>query len=320
VVIQFCNEITAHIFEQFYRNVTYTDIEFFVSKELHSKSDIVEIDLSSKIEPLRHEYEVIDYINRLDKSKKYFGLWYYGEGLTPKNKFWKILLDNNIPIYSSTYEPELILHRNFHYDLAWSFHYFNIVIGCCYIDRTNLEKINYKKKYKIGLYGLSKWKQNKNTNRNWRTEYINWFKDKKDCYTVSYQSPYEFQLSQKYRNQHFSTAFDFRNCNYFLTSETHFGVMPNTFPYFTTEKILKAVFMELFDINTLLITSPAHYIDLHDYGFNFSNSKFIKEYTSEGIINSLYDTYNSEKIIETNNLKLMDKILSENIFKKHGII
>jgi hypothetical protein len=54
-------------------------------------------------------------------------------------------------------------------------------------------------------------------------------------------------------------------------------------------------------------------------GFEFANSRFIKEYTGEGVLNSLYECYNTDEIIETNNLKVLDNIFSENIFKKHNI-
>jgi hypothetical protein len=80
--------------------------------------------------------------------------------------------------------------------------------------------------------------------------------------------------------------------------------MPGTFPYFTTEKILKSAYMELFGVNGMLVTSPAHFLDLHEVGFEFANSRFIKEYTGEGVLNSLYECYNTDEIIETNNLKV----------------
>lgn len=77
--------------------------------------------------------------------------------------------------------------------------------------------------------------------------------------------------------------------------------------------------MELFGVNGMLVTSPAHFLDLHEVGFEFANSRFIKEYTGEGVLNSLYECYNTDEIIETNNLKVLDNIFSENIFKKHNI-
>jgi hypothetical protein len=113
--------------------------------------------------------------------------------------------------------------------------------------------------------------------------------------------------------------FDFKDCNYFLTAETHFN-LKDTFPYFTTEKILKGAWLEVFDINMMLITSPMHMKDLHDAGFWFANSKYITEYTPECILNSLYSCYESDEIVQTNNLEVVDKILSENIFKKHNIL
>lgn len=255
----------------------------------------------------------------LNSNNNYFTFWYYGEGMTNELNNWKFILDSGIKVYTSTWEPELISHPNYVYDLTLSFHYFNFCNGSCYIDRNDIERIHYPKKYKVGLYGLSKWKENSQTIRNWRNQYVDYFSNKNDVKVLRYERPSIFELSQTLRNQHFSAPFDFKSCNYFLTAETHFNYK-NDLPYFTTEKVLKSAWLEIFNINTLLITSPMHMKDLHDIGFRFSNSKFIKEYNTESIMNSLFECYETSDIIETNNLPVLNTILSQNLFNKHNIL
>lgn len=282
--------------------------------------DIIELDVASNIPHGANKDVVIDFCNKLDPSKKYFILWYFGEGMSNLPENFKILMDSGVKIYTSTWEPKLCSHPNYIYDLGLSFHYFHFYNGSCYTDRYNVQRVTFDKKYKVGLYGLSKWKENdSSTRRGWRYEYINYFKQKPNTKLIAYERPSIFELSQFMRNQHFSLAFDFGNCNYFLTAETHFNDK-DYYPYFTTEKILKAAWMELFDVNSMLITSPLHMKDLHEAGFRFANSKFIKEYTNEEVINSLYECYETDEIIRTNNFEVMSKILSENIFEKHNII
>lgn len=321
MVIEFTNQISYYIFAEHYKDSS--DIEFYLydGHSPRKNPDVVEICLSTVIEPMPNAKAVSDFVNTLDKSIRYFGLWHYGEGMTPRNQNWKALLEAGIPIYSSTYEPELLKYENFYYDFTWSFHYFNILAGYCYVESHNLERVKTDKKYKVGFYGVTKWKETKFTKRTWRNEYIDWFSEKSDVYVSMYQSKYYFGLSERFRNQTVATAYDFRHCKYFLTPETHFGVMPNShLPYFTSEKIMKAAFMELFDVNTICITSPAHLIELHNYGFKFANSKFIKNYTPEEVLNSAFEVYNTDEIIETNNIELINKIRSENIFKKYNIV
>lgn len=284
--------------------------------------DIICLDLASKIEQFPNEDSLKMYLSSLDKSKKYFGLWPFGEGMTHRNNYWKMVLESGIPIYSSTYEPELISYENFYYDMSWSFHYFNVYYGYFYFQKDDLSEMVYDKTYKVGLYGLSEWKEKEaqTGSRSWRNEYIDWFKNKSGVLIKTYRNKIEHAISEQFRNQHFTTMYEFRNCNYFICSETHFGVMPNTFPYFTSEKILKSAFMECFGVNTILITSPVHFMELHDKGFKFANSEFIKSYTSDGIINSVYDTFNHSEIIKTNNRFLVSEMLNTNIFKKYNII
>lgn len=285
--------------------------------------DVIELDIVELCTYHTTFDDVDRFLEKLNPSKKYFVMWAYGEGLNNGHhgvKVYEKLLDYGIKIYSSTYDSQLINHPNFVYDLRFSLFYFDVVNGSFYINSSQRDRVEYPKRYKVGLYGLSSWKERDGSNlRTWRYEYVDWFKSKPDTYVSSYKTPSEYQISQYRRNQHFATAFDFYNCKYFLTAETHFGVLPGTFPYFTTEKILKLAYMELFGVNGMLVTSPAHFLDLHEAGFQFANSRFIKEYTGEGVLNSLYECYNTDEIIETNNLKVLDSIFSENIFKKHNI-
>jgi hypothetical protein len=281
--------------------------------------DIIELDLANVLQFHSANEEVLGVWSKLDHSKKYFILWHYGEGMFDVNNNWKIVLDLGIKVYTSTYMPELANHPNYVYDMVLSFHYFNFLIGSCHIDRTYSDRVTYPKKYKIGYYGLSSWKQDRENIRNWRYDYIDYFDSKSDSISFSYPREALYKLSIGLKNPHFSTPFDFRECNYFITSETHFNFQPNL-PYFTSEKILKGAWMELLDINMMMITSPEHMKDLHDAGFWFANSKFIKEYTNKAIIDSLIECYDSNEIIQTNNLAVIDKMLSVNVFKKHNII
>lgn len=347
MVIKFNSESGYFVADRCYQKSNYVDLgsngrifkfksndNTFVFDMLHNTDetqlsniepyDVIELDITR----LCHYHSTFDDIDRflekLNPSKKYFVMWSFGEGLNNGHHgvaLWERLMDFGIKIYSSTYDSQLIKHRNFIYDLRFSLFYFHVVNGSFYVNADERDRVSYPKKYKVGLYGLSPWKEKDGSVlRTWRHEYINWFKQKPDTKVISYKTPSEYQISQYKRNQHFATAFDFYNCKYFLTSETHFGVMPGTFPYFTTEKIIKSAYMELFDVNTMLVSSPAHFIDLHKAGFEFANSRFIKEYTPEGVLNSLYECYNTDSIIETNNLKVLDDILSENIFEKYNII
>ena len=286
--------------------------------------DVIELDIT-RVCHYHATFDDIDrFLEKLNPSKKYFVMWAYGEGLNNGHHgvaLWERLMDFGVKIYSSTYDSQLIKHPNFIYDIRFSLFYFHVVNGSFYISDVERERKSYPKKYKVGLYGLSSWKEKDGSVlRTWRYQYINWFKQKPDTLVHSYKTISQYQISQYKRNQHFPTAFDFYNCKYFLTSETHFGVMPGTFPYFTTEKLIKSAYMELFDVNTMLVTSPAHFLDLHEAGFEFANSRFIKEYTGDGVLNSLYECYNTDEIIETNNLKVLDGIFSENLYKKHNIV
>jgi hypothetical protein len=345
MVIKFNSECGYFIADKCYRNDDYTDA-FADGRVFKFKSngDSFIFKLNGATEQLNDidEYDVIElditqlctynatlddidrFLERLNPSKKYFVMWAYGEGLNNGHHgcaLWEKLMDYGIKIYSSTYDSQLIKHPNFIYDFRFSLFYFDTVNGSCYISTENRDRVKYPKKYKVGLYGLSSWKERDGSVlRTWRYQYIDWFKSKPDTFVSSYKTPSEYQVSQYRRNQHFSTAFDFYNCKYFLTSETHFGVMPGTFPYFTTEKVLKSAYMELFDVSTMLVSSPAHFLDLHEAGFKFANSRFIKEYTADGVLNSLYECYDTDEIIETNNLKVLDSIFAENIYKKHNII
>ena len=168
MVVKLARKLSYFIAEECYKNqiisnkVNPNHYEFstnqhtFVCDENNVSStnyDVIELDFAS----IRN---IKDYYSKLDKSKKYFVLWYYGEGMTPYSDDFKFLMDNGIKIYSSTFEPELIGHQNFVYDIAFSFHYFHFYNGSCYIDRENSERVDYPKKYKVGLYGLSKESRN----------------------------------------------------------------------------------------------------------------------------------------------------------------
>lgn len=281
--------------------------------------DFIEVDFTGALLWESSKDDINRLWSKLDKTKQFFAFWHYGEGMSNQNDNWKTLLDLGIKVYTSTWSPELHTHPNLIYDLAFSFHYFNFYNGSCYTDRTDRSRMIYPKKYKVGLYGLSKWKQTSQTIRNWRNEYISYFESKSDTKPISYSKPSLFELSQFMRNQHFSMPFDFKDCNYFITAESHFN-QKNVFPYFTSEKVLKGAWLEVFDINMMVITSPMHMKDLHDAGFWFANSKYITEYTPECILESLYKCYESDEIIQTNNLEVVDRILSENIFEKHNIL
>jgi hypothetical protein len=321
MVIKFVLNTSYYLAEESFKDEIIESSKFYFKTKEHTfifqngsdtDSDYIELDFT-------YISNIVRNADNLDKTKKYFGFWYYGEGMTNELKNWKAILDLGIKVYTSTWEPELLSHPNYVYDISFSFHYFNFINGSCYIERTDVEKISYPKKYKVGLYGISKWKENSKTIRNWRNQYVEYFENKSDTKTIRYARPSIFELSQSLRNQHFSAPFDFRYCSYFLTAETHFN-LNNHLPYFTSEKVLKSAWLELFDINTMLITSPLHMKDLHDAGFVFANSKFIKEYTSESIMNSLFECYETSEIIQTNNLSIVDKILSENVFNKHNIL
>jgi hypothetical protein len=320
MVIKFVLNTSHFLAEESFKDEIVESSKFYFKTKEHTfilngndnESDFIELNFTNLS-------TIIKNADSLDKNKKYFGFWYYGEGMTNELKNWKTILDMGIKVYTSTWEPELINHPNYIYDISFSFHYFNICNGSCYIDRNDIERISYSKKYKIGLYGISKWKQDSKTIRNWRNQYVEYFENKLDTKILRYERPSVFELSQTLRNQHFSAPFDFMHCNYFLTAETHFNYK-NDLPYFTTEKILKGAWLELFDINSMLITSPMHMKDLHDAGFKFANSKYITEYTSESIMNSLFECYESDEITNTNNLEVVNKILSENIFNKHNIL
>lgn len=203
--------------------------------------------------------------------------------------------------------------------MRFSLFYFDVVNGSFYINSSQRDRVEYPKRYKVGLYGLSSWKERDGSNvRTWRHEYVDWFKSKPDTYVSSYKTPSEYQISQYRRNQHFATAFDFYNCKYFLTAETHFGVMWNL-PIFHYGKNIKIGIYGIIWCKRNVSYITFHFLDLHEVGFEFANSRFIKEYTGEGVLNSLYECYNTDEIIETNNLKVLDSIFSENIFKKHNI-
>ncbi len=335
--VRFCNQLSYFIAEESYKDsITFNKVvpgryEFSTVEHTFIYDgkydmfytegfDVIEIDFTSALMHESKENDILSLWNKLDHSKKYFALWYFGEGMSQASNNFKVLMDKGVKLYSSTWEPNLMDHPNFIYDLAFSLQYFHFYNGSCYTDRENTKKVNFDKRYKVGLYGLSKWKENDgSTNRTWRNEYVDYFKSKSDTKVISYQRPSIFELSQYMRNQHFSFPFDFGECSYFLTAETHFNNR-NELPYFTTEKILKSSWLELFGVSTMLITSPMHMKDLHEAGFWFANSKFIKEYTNEQVMNSLHECYETNEIIETNNFELMGKILSQNLFEKHKII
>lgn len=337
MIVKFCSKLSYFIAEECYKDSIQTNTirpgfyEFTTKQHTFRYDgsedafytngyDVIEIDFTSALMHGSNKDDILNLWKKLDHSKKYFSLWYFGEGMSQASDNFKILMDVGVKLYTSTWEPRLCEHPNYIYDVGLSFHYFHFYNGSCYTDRENVERITFDKKYKVGLYGLSKWKENDgSTKRGWRYDYINYFSSKPDAKLISYERPSIFELSQFMRNQHFSLAFDFGNCNYFLTAETHFNTK-ESYPYFTTEKILKAAWMELFDVNTMLITSPLHMKDLHEVGFQFANSKFIKEYTNEEITNSLHECYETKEIFKTNNFEVMSKILSENIFEKHKII
>jgi len=267
------------------------------------------------------------FLDGFDSSKKYFVFWYYGEAMHSNNNVWEKLMDIGVNVYSSTWIKEYTTHPNYIYNMDFAFHYFNYFNGICYINKDNLTKNSFKKNHKVGLYGVTSSKL-ENEDRHWRNKYINYFASKTDAVLLSYDTKGLFQLSQLYRNQHLALSFDFADCNYFITAETHFnqrGTDPDEphfadLPYFTSEKILKGAIMEFFDTNTILITSPMHMKDLHDRGFWFSNSKFIKEYTPEAILNSLFECYESDEIIPSNNLELIKDILNTNLFTHYNIL
>lgn len=321
MTIKFVLSLSYYLAEECFKNEIIESSKFYFktnehtfildkSEDTEEKYDLIELDCTNNFTKVKEQ---------IKKRNNYFTFWYYGEGMTNQLNNWKLILDSGVKIYTSTWEPELVNHSNYVYDLGLSFHYFNFCNGSCYIDKNDIDRIQYPKKYKVGLYGLSKWKENSQTIRNWRNEYVDYFSNKSDVRVLRYERPSIFELSQTMRNQHFSTPYDFRLCEYFLTAETHFNYN-NNLPYFTSEKILKSAWLEMFGINTMLITSPNHLKDLHDIGFVFSNSKFVKDYTTESIMNSLFECYETSNIIETNNLPIIIKILSENIFKKHNIL
>jgi len=337
MIVKFCRQLSYFIAEECYKNeiisneITPTRYEFSTKEHTFiydgkedvydtTGYDVIELDFTSALLFESKLSDVSSMWNRLDHSKKYFALWYFGEGMTQSSDNFRMMMDNGVKLYTSTWEPTLLDHPNYIYDLGFSLHYFHFYNGSCYTDRHNVERIKFDKKYKVGLYGLSKWKERDGSAfRNWRYEYISYFNGKPNNKIISYERPGIFELSQFMRNQHFSLPFDFGNCNYLLTAESHFNKQ-NHLPYFTSEKILKAAWMELFDVNSMLISSPMHIKDLHEAGFWFANSKFIKEYTSEAVMNSLFECYETNEIIETNNFEVMSGILSENLFEKHKII
>jgi hypothetical protein len=271
--------------------------------------------------------KIEDFFEKLDNSKKYFQFWYYGEAMHSNNRIWERLMEVGVDIYSSTWIKEFVKYPTYHYSMDFAFHYFNHFNGLCYVYTDNLVRGNFRKDYKVGMYGVTSSKL-ENEDRHWRNNYIDYFASKNDSLILSYKTKGLFQLSQLYRNQHFALPFDFANANYFITAETHFNsrhsdpLAPKFFdlPYFTSEKIMKAAFMEIFNTNTILITSPMHIKELHENGFVFANSKFITEYTPECVMDSIFECYNSTEIIETNNLELVKKILNKNLFIDYKII
>lgn len=336
MVIKFTTEIGYFLAEECYKDeiihstitpnkyLSNTDEHTFIFQPYEDKLntagyDMVELDFTEVLHYESTNEDVLRLWNKLDHSKKYFMFWHYGEGMHNVSKNWELMLDLGIKIYTSTYLPELASHPNLVYDMVFSFHYFNFLMGSCHIDRSYTDRVTYPKKYKVGYYGLSSWKQDSQNIRDWRYRYITEFNSKSDTKTFGYPTAGMYKLSSSFKNPHFAAPFDFRECSYFITAETHFNQQPNL-PYFTSEKILKGAWLELFDVNMMLITSPDHMKELHEAGFWFANSKFITEYTNECIINSLFECYNLNYIIETNNLAVIDKMLSVNLFKKYNII
>ena len=336
MIVKIRLKLTFFILEECYKNQIIesevkpnywwfkTDKHTFIYKDNDNEYntngyDLIEIDFTGSLLWGSTKEDILNKWTKFDSTKQYFAFWGYGEGISSSIDNFKLLLDLGVKVLSSTWEQSVISHPNYIYDLGFSLHYFNFYNGSCYTDRTNSAKSYYDKKHKVGMYGLSPWKKNGATNRDWRNEYLSYFDNRDNVKMVAYSRPSMFELSQFQRNQHFSMPFDFRDCSYFLTAESHFNKQ-NHFPYFTSEKLLKGTWLELFDINFMMITSPMHMKDLHDNGFWFANSKFITDYTAENVLNSIFECYETNEIIETSNLKNLDRILSENLFEKHNIL
>lgn len=293
------------------------------------KYDIIELNIFELLlQDSNNSFSYLDnFFENLNPSKKYFVFWYFGEAMHSTNKIWERLMQSGVSVYSSTWIKEFLEFSNYNYSMDFSIHYFNYFNGLCYIHYDNLIKDTFRKDYKVGMYGVTSSKL-KNEDRYWRNGYIDFFSTKQDALILSYKTQGMFQLSQLYRNQHLALPFDFANCNYFITAETHFNrrnenpMAPLFFdlPYFTSEKIMKGAFMEIFNTNTILITSPMHIKELHEAGFWFSNSKYITEYTPECVMESIFECYNSNEIIPTNNFEVIKKILNKNLFKEYNIL
>ena len=99
--------------KEFYFNLAHTNDDIQLLDI--SKFDVIELDITRLCHYHATLSDIDNYLKKLDPSKKYFVMWAFGEGLNNGHHgatLWEKLMDFGVKIYSSTYDSQLIKHKN----------------------------------------------------------------------------------------------------------------------------------------------------------------------------------------------------------------
>ena len=128
MVVKFVLDLSYFLAEECFKNEIIESSKYSFKTKEHTF-------ILNKSEDDINEYDLIELdCTNFSKARKqisnsnnnYFTFWYYGEGMTNELNNWKFILDSDIKVYTSTWEPELVNHPNYVYDLTLSFHYFKV--------------------------------------------------------------------------------------------------------------------------------------------------------------------------------------------------
>lgn len=261
-----------------------------------------------------HCYNRKDIDLLLQSNKKVIFCVFHGDGLHLPDRQELLKYDNFIVLTSAIDgNPISILDfPNVHLNMALPLAYFYTLFAVPLYD---YKPINFDKKYKVGLWHNPKYRHD----RDHMVSQINnldasgsLFKIINQKSTEQFNKLVATDLDVSYKFWH-CQYFNFLDCEKFLSFES---AIPDSVPYFCSDKILKGFIMERLGIPTIQIAHPVVLDELKKLGFYMNG---YSDYSNE-ILKTILDLDTNElkeKAIKEDNLGKLSNMIEGGYFRDY---